>query len=87
MAVTDAPQALFQPVDGIAFLNSVSQCIQHFHLNHKIFVESFLRWSKIPFDWTGDTLTAHFDTSDVIVDFEQAGENYRIKNLKQVVKA
>lgn len=87
VAVTDAPQALFQPVDGIAFLNSVSQCIQHFHLNHKIFVESFLRWSKIPFGWTGDTLTAHFDTSDVIVDFEQAGENYRIKNLKQVVKA
>ena len=53
----------------------MSQCIQHFYLDHKIFVESFLRWSKIPFDWTGDTLTAHFDTSDVIVDFEQAGEN------------
>ena len=35
-----------------------------------------------PAGLTGAPLTAHFDTSDVIVDFEQAGENYRIKNLK-----
>ena len=72
-------------MDGVTFINSVSQCIQHFYLDHKIFVEAFLRWSGIPFDWRGDTLTAHFKAdvdSDVVVEFEQAGENYRIKNLK-----
>ena len=68
-------------MDGITFINSVSQCIQQFYLEHKIFVEAFLRWNKTPYDWSGDTLTAHFDT-DVVVEFEQAGENYRIKNLK-----
>ena len=68
-------------VDGITFINSTSQCIQQFYLDHKIFAESFLRWNKTPFDWNGDTLTAHFD-ADVAVEFEQAGENYRIKNLK-----
>ena len=81
VALCEAPGELFRPVDGITFINSVSQCIQHFCLDHKIFVESFLRWSKIPFHWSGDTLTAHFD-ADVAVEFEQAGENYRIKNLK-----
>ena len=50
-----------------------------------IFAESFLRWNKTPFDWNGDTLTAHFD-QDAGIEFEQAGENYRIKNLSQTVK-
>lgn len=84
VAITDAPQELFAPVDGVWFISSVTQCIQHFYLDHKIFVESLLRWSKIPFGWSGDTLTARFDTSDIIVDFEQAGENYRIQNMKAV---
>ena len=85
VALCDMPKELFAPVDGITFINSVSQCIQQFYLDHKIFVESFLRWNKTPFDWSGDTLTAHFD-ADVAVEFEQAGENYRIKNLSQTVK-
>ena len=85
VALCEAPGELFRAVDGITFINSVSQCIQQFYLDHKIFVESFLRWNKTPFDWSGDTLTAHFD-ADVAVEFEQAGENYRIKNLSQTVK-
>ena len=85
VALCDMPKELFAPVDGITFINSVSQCIQQFYLDHKIFVEAFLRWNKTPFDWSGDTLTAHFD-ADVAVEFEQAGENYRIKNLSQTVK-
>ena len=84
VALCEMPKELFAPVDGITFISSVSQCIQQFCLDHKIFVEAFLRWNQTPFDWSGDTLTAHFDTSDIIVDFEQAGENYRIKNLKGV---
>lgn len=85
VALCDMPKELFAPVDGITFINSVSQCIQQFYLDHKIFVEAFLRWNRTPFDWSGDTLTAHFD-ADVAVEFEQAGENYRIKNLSQTVK-
>lgn len=85
VALCEAPGELFRAVDGITFINSVSQCIQQFYLDHKIFVEAFLRWNKTPFDWSGDTLTAHFD-ADVAVEFEQAGENYRIKNLSQTVK-
>ena len=85
VALCDMPKELFAPVDGITFINSVSQCIQQFYLDHKIFVEAFLRWNKTPFDWSGDILTAHFD-ADVAVEFEQAGENYRIKNLSQTVK-
>ena len=41
--------------------------------------------NKTPFDWNGDTLTAHF-AADVVVEFEQARENYRIKNLHQTAK-
>ena len=85
VVLCDMPGELFAPVDGITFINSVSQCIQQFYLDHKIFVEAFLRWNKPPFDWSGDTLTAHFGT-DVVVAFEQAGVNYRIKNLHQTVK-
>lgn len=82
VALCDPPKEIFRPVDGITFINYTAQCLQRFYLDHKIFVESFLRWSKTPFDWSGDTLTAHFD-KDVTVEFEQAGENYRIKNLRQ----
>ena len=85
VALCDMPKELFAPVDGITFINSVSQCIQQFYLDHRIFVESFLRWNRTPFDWNGDTLTAHFDTG-VVVEFERAGEHYRIKNLSQAVK-
>ena len=85
VVLCDMPGELFAPVDGITFINSVSQCIQQFYLDHKIFVEAFLNWNKTPFDWSGDTLTAHFGT-DVVVAFEQARENYRIKNLHQTVK-
>lgn len=84
VALDGAPKELFAPVSGAWFIGNVSQCIQHFYLDHKIFVEAFLRWNKTPFSWSGDTLTARFDGGDVVVDFEQAGENYRIKNLKGV---
>lgn len=82
VALTDAPKELFQPVDGITFINSAAQCVKGFYLDHKIFVESFLRWNRTPFDWSGDTLTAHFDR-DVTVEFERTGENYRIRNMRQ----
>lgn len=82
VALTDAPKELFAPVDGVTFINSATRCVQQFYLDHRIFVEAFLNWNKTPFDWNGDTLTAHFD-KDVTVEFERAGENYRIKNLKQ----
>ena len=59
----------------------MSQCIQHFHLNHKILWSPSCGGTRPPFHWSGDTLTARFDT-DVVVEFEQVGENYRIKNLK-----
>ena len=72
-------------MDGLTFVNSVGQCVQQFYLDHRIFVESFLRWNRTPFDWNGDTLTAHFDTG-VVVEFGRAGEHYRIKNLSQAVK-
>lgn len=88
VALCDVPKEIFEPVGGAVFIGNTLQCIQHFYLDHKIFVEAFLRWSNIPFDWSGDTLTAHFSSdklnSDVVVEFEQAGEDWRIKNLKGV---
>lgn len=85
IALDDVPHGIFESIDGMTFLQYTTQCIQSFYLNHRIFVESFLRWNQTPFEWKGDTLTAFFETS-IAVEFEKSGKNYRIKNLHQTVK-
>lgn len=65
----------------IRFLSITTQCIQKFHIDHKIFVESFLLWDNTKYDWSVDTLTAHFE-QDLMIPFEQVNDFWRICSKK-----
>lgn len=59
------------------FINTTMQCIQNYHIDHKIFVEALLEWNHTSYTWKKDQCIAHFK-HDVILTFEKVEEAYRI---------
>lgn len=80
VAFSGVPHAVFAPVDALKFISLTSQCISQFQINHKLFVEGFLRWNHTSYQWNGQTLVAEFSQPLTIV-FEQAGDNLRIASM------
>ena len=52
-------------------------------MDHRIFAEAFLLWNRTPYDWDGNTLTAHF-TQDLIIAFEDVDGSQRISAMRSV---
>lgn len=84
VAFSGVPDSVFAPVDVQKFVSITTQCIQQFHIDHKIFVEEFLSWNQTEYEWNHQTLTAHFQ-QDLKIEFEQAGEFMRICSIKTVL--
>lgn len=80
MAFSGVPESVFAPVDIQEFLSITVQCIQTFHVNHKIFVEGFLSWNQTEYDWDGCVLTAHFQ-HDLKITFERVDDFLRICSM------
>ena len=50
-------------------------CINLYNLNHKLFIESFLKQNKTKYKWQGDTIIADFEKDgELKIDFEKDGE-------------
>lgn len=81
ISFTNVPNEVFQPVDVKTFVDITLQCIQEYYIDHKIFAECFLLWNGTGFEWSGDTMTAHFDR-ELLVEFETVGNTTRIKNMR-----
>ena len=79
-AFSGVPDEVFAPADIHRFLSITTQCIQQFHVDHKIFVEGFLSWNHTAYDWKERTLTAHFG-QDLKIEFEQTEECLRICSM------
>ena len=80
MAVGNVPREVFRPANISEFADLTVQCIQQYHVDHKIFTESLLQWNRTKYDWDGDTLIAHF-SQDLYISFEQSGNCYRITGI------
>lgn len=81
VAFSGVPQEVFAPVDVAKFTSLTMQCIQQFHVDHKIFAESLLLWNGTKYEWNGNTITAHFQ-KDLYIEFEQAEKFLRISSMK-----
>ena len=80
VGISDVPDEVFAPVDFPRFISTVTQCIEQFYVDHRIFVEAFLLWNRTPYEWNGTSITAHF-AQDLVIDFENAGEMQRIASI------
>ena len=83
VAVGGVPEEVFAPVDFPRFVSLLTQCIEQFEVDHRIFAEAFLLWNRTPYDWDGNTLTAHF-TQDLGITFETAGDDLRISSISSL---
>lgn len=83
MAFSDVPETVFAPVNAEKFASIVIDCIQNYHIDHQIFVESFLMWNNTKYDWQDQQIVAHFST-DIIIVFEQIHEFMRISSIKNI---
>lgn len=81
VAFSDVPEEVFQPIGIEKFSNLTMQCIQNFDVDHKIFIESFLRWNGTKYDWNDNKIVAHFN-QDLLIEFEQADDFLRICNIE-----
>lgn len=80
------PHEVYQPISAKIFVDITLQAINQFEIEHKIFVTSFLYQNGTPYDWSGDTLTAHFSNGQSLnVSFERVNDFWRIKEVKGVV--
>ena len=81
MAFSGVPDSVFAPVGIQEFAHTVLDCIQQMPVEHKIFVESYLIWNGNSYEWDGNTLTAHFEETDLVIGFENVDGLWRIKKL------
>lgn len=86
MMISNVPESVFAPIDAQKFASIVIQCVQQFHVEHKIFVESFLMWNGTKYEWEDQHIIAHFDT-DMYVEFEQVEEFMRISSIRGIQKS
>ena len=80
-AVSGLPAAVFAQEDVDRFATNVMRGIQRYDVDHKVFLESYLRWNGTPYEWDGRYLTAHFSL-DLVVTFENKDGLMRIAGMK-----
>lgn len=80
-AVSNLPAGVFAPADVDRFATNVMRGIQRYEVDHKVFLESYLRWNGTPYEWDGRYLTAHFSL-DLVVTFENKDGVMRIAGMK-----
>jgi len=80
VAFSGVPDSVFAPADIHKFISITTQCIQQFHIDHKIFVEGFLSWNDTKYEWNHQTLIAHFE-QDLKIEFERADDFLRICSM------
>ena len=81
VAFSGVPEEVFSPVDVTKFINLTMQSIQNFSVDHKRFVESFLAWNGITYEWENEQrIAAHFE-SELQINFEHVGEIWRIQSM------
>ena len=73
-------------IDVLKFVSITTQCIQQFHIDHKIFVEGFLSWNNTKYEWDNQTLLAHFQ-QDLKIEFEQVNDFWRICAMNTILSA
>lgn len=81
LAIENAPKEMFAPLTKYEFITYTVNCISEYPINHKIFLESLLQWSKIEYKWKENMILAYFD--DIVsIEFEILDNNeYRIVNI------
>lgn len=80
VAFGNIPDEVFRPLEVQRFASVTVQCIQQFYVDHKIFIESFLRWNRTSFEYQGDNIIAHFPV-DLIIEFKKAGDFLCISSI------
>lgn len=86
-AIDYLPDEVFSPVDAITFMDIIKTCIKSYTLNHKLFVESFLKWNKNKYEWQGNTIIVDFGKDEELkIDFEKIEDKLVLKeiNLNEV---
>ena len=83
VAFSDIPDAVFASVDIHRFISITTGCIREFQIDHKVFIQNFLYQNDTSYEWDDQSVIAHFE-QDLRIDFEQAGEFFRISNMKTV---
>ena len=81
-AIKGLPNEVFSSVNLSEFFDIISSCTDKYTLNHKLFVESFLKWNKTKYRWQGNKIIADFGKDgELKIEFEKVEDNFRIKNI------
>jgi len=81
-AIKDLPDEVFSPVNLREFSDIIVSCIDMYTLNHKLFIESFLKWNKTKYKLQGDTIIADFEKDGkLMIELEKIENSLRIKNI------
>ena len=82
-AVKDLPNKVFSSsVDAGVFMDITLNCINLYNLNHKLFIESFLKQNKTKYKWQGDTIIADFGKDgELKIDFEKVEDKLVLKEI------
>ena len=86
VAFSGVSDRIFAPVDIQNFVSITTRCIQQFHIDHKIFTEGFLTWNNTEYEWSDQTLIAHFP-QDLNITFERVDNLLRICSINSISSA
>ena len=82
-AIKGLPNEVFSSVNLSEFFDIISSYTDKYTLNHKLFVESFLKWNKNKYKWQDNKIIADFGKDgELKIDFEKVGDKLIFKELK-----
>ena len=87
IAFNGVDEKVFSSVNARKFIDITMRCIQQFSLNHKLFIESFLKWNKNRYEWQENSIIADFGKDgELKIEFEKEGDKLIFKeiNLNEV---
>ena len=83
MGFSKVTDEVFTPVNLSKFCPTVLNCLQNFHIDHRIFIESLLMWNGTLYEWNDNKIIAHFE-QDLEITFEQVDEFLRVSGMKSI---
>lgn len=82
LAFSELPESIYSSLDVNRFAQIAAYCLQEYHVEHRIFVESFLIWNGTDYDFDGDDIIAYFDQDTRIrFVYERVEEFWRVREI------
>lgn len=81
LAVTDAPSDIYDVVNAKQFAQITKHALDHFPIDHKLFIEGFCLFYDIAYTIEDDKIMVVLE-KDILIELNKEADSFKVKNLR-----